>query len=218
MNQMTEKLTSQQNSIKVKSQENEKLLHNFIPESLAKRITNQEDKLVEKHSNVTLLLCKITGLEDLVSKLSTDESFDIMNKLYQKLDEQAHRFNVENISFRGCKYLAVCGLHIPRLDHQKRMIEFAYEVKKMINNFGENNNAALGIIAAIHTGDVTGGVLGKEKFDYDIWGESRYYLEKMLDHQLENKILVSSSAKQKVNDLFKFESFNENDFIVIFES
>jgi class 3 adenylate cyclase len=213
-NQMTENLTVQQKTLKKQNQENERLLLNFLPEGLAKRYKNGETNLVEHHSSVTVLFARIQGLDNAIKDMKPEDSFVFVSSLFQKMDDLAQRYSIEKIATRGNEYLAACGLHIQRLDHQKRSVEFALEMRKLIQNYAKTANTDLHLEVAIHTGKLTGGIVGQEKFEYNIWGDAVEQAIQMLGRKVGDQILVSNAIRQRVADLFIFEKIGENEYSV----
>jgi class 3 adenylate cyclase len=213
-NQMTENLTVQQKTLKKQNQENERLLLNFLPEGLAKRFKNGETNLVEHYSSVTVLFARIQGLDHAITEMSPEDSFAFVSVLSQKMDDLAQRYSIEKVATRSNEYLAVCGMHIERLDHQKRAIEFALELQKLIHNYAKTGSR-LHLEVAIHTGKLTGGIVGQEKFEYNIWGDAVEQTMLMLGRKVGDQILVSNAIKQRVSELFTFEKINENEFRVL---
>jgi len=124
-NAMVRSLRTQTNLVEQKNQENEQLLLSVFPASIAKRLQKGEKQIAEDVSNVAVLFSDLTGFSKLSSTLSAFESVTILNDMVSAFDESAERYGMEKIKTIGDSYLAVCGLSIPYLDHDKRAIDFA---------------------------------------------------------------------------------------------
>lgn len=77
---------------------------------------------------------------------------------------------MEKIKTIGDSYMAVCGLSVPYLDHGKRAIDFALEMLKIVRRFNHERGFQLNVSVGINSGDTVAGIVGKNKFIYDVWG------------------------------------------------
>jgi class 3 adenylate cyclase len=87
-------------------------------------------------------------------------------------DDVAERFGPEKVKTIGDSYLAVCGLSVPYLDHDKRVIDCAIELLGILRRFKLERGFQLSIQIGIHSGDTFTGIVGKSKMVYDVWGET----------------------------------------------
>ena len=71
---------------------------------------------------------------------------------------------------------------------------------KSINSKLNNMNVALRI--GIHTGPIVAGVIGKNKFAYDLWGATVNKASRMESTGEKNKIQVSSETFELIKDKF----------------
>ena len=58
-------------------------------------------------------------------------------------------------------YLASCGLNVPRLDNVRRTVDFAVEMRRIIERFNGETGRRLNLRAGIDTGTVTTGLVGR---------------------------------------------------------
>ena len=68
--------------------------------------------------------------------------------------------------------LASCGLNVPRLDNVRRTVDFALEMRRIINRFNGETGNTLRLRAGIDTGTVSTGLVGKSNLAYDMWGSA----------------------------------------------
>jgi class 3 adenylate cyclase len=209
-NQMVKNLTNQEKVIKTQSVENEKLLFNFLPEVIAKRYKNGDKNIVEHHSNVTIIFADLVGFNKYLLQLDHREGLEKLNKLVKGFDDAATKLSVEKLRTVGDGYLAACGLHIARLDHQKRAVEFSFEMLHIVHQFNSIHGTKLSLTIGIHSGDIMGGIIGQDKFVYDVWGESVNKACALKDLGLNNEVLVTDDVKQRLIDLYSFEQVDNS--------
>lgn len=92
-------------------------------------------------------------------------------KGFTKDSNQTEKYGLEKIKTIGDGYMAVCGLSVPRLDHDKRTVDFALEMLAFVHRFNYEKDLDLDVEIGINSGDVVAGVIGKNKLFYDVWGD-----------------------------------------------
>ncbi len=171
-NAMVKNLNRQEKQIKNKDEKINTLLVNMMPESIAKRYLSGEKNIVEHHDSVTVIFTALTGFSEIEEKNSPDVAFSLLNNLIESFDDAADELGVEKIKTIGDDYLAACGLSIPRFDHGKKAVDFAIEILAIIERFNSENSANISIKIGLDSGYVSEGLIGKIKFEYNIWGDT----------------------------------------------
>jgi class 3 adenylate cyclase len=204
-NAMVRSLRTQTNLVEQKNQENEQLLLSIFPASIAKRLKGGEKNIAEDISNVAVLFSDLTGFSKLSASLTAYEIVSILNDLVTSFDEAAERYGMEKIKTIGDSYLALCGLSIPYLDHDKRAIDFALEMIAIVRRFNHQRNFQLNIGIGINSGDVVAGIVGRNKFIYDVWGDTINIASALRSACPPGAILVSSEIQCRLQDIYEFE-------------
>jgi class 3 adenylate cyclase len=151
------------------------------------------------------LLPNQEGFSRLVSSLSAHESLAILNDLVASFDDLAARFGLEKVKTIGDSYLAVCGLSVPYLDHDKRAIDCAIEMHGILRRFNLERGFKLGIQIGIHSGDIVAGIVGKSRVVYDIWGETVKLAHTLSQACPAGAVYVSEVVHHRLEDLYPFE-------------
>jgi class 3 adenylate cyclase len=87
-------------------------------------------------------------------------------------DEAAEQAGVEKVKTVGSSYMAVCGLSVQRPDHVNRTVEFARSMTQIVRRFNAERGLQLSIDIGVNAGPVVGGIVGTNKFIYDLWGDT----------------------------------------------
>jgi class 3 adenylate cyclase len=203
-NLMVSSLRDQTDLVEEKNRENEQLLLSIFPAAIAKRLKQGEKNIAESASNVTVLFSDLTGFSKLSDSLTAYEIVSILNDLVTSFDETADRFGMEKIKTIGDSYMAVCGLSFPYLDHDKRAIDFAIEMQAIVRRFSQERGFKLNISLGINSGDIVAGIVGRNKFIYDVWGDTINIASALKSACPEGAILVSHEIYNRLCDLYEF--------------
>jgi len=202
---MVRSLRTQTNLVKEKSQENEQLLLSVFPSSIAKRLKKGERNIAEDVSNVAVIFSNLTGFSKLSETLTAYEIVSILNDLVAAFDESAERYGIEKIKTIGDSYLGVCGLSIPYLDHDKRVLDLALDMLAIVRRFNHEREFELNIRIGINSGDVVAGIVGRNKFIYDVWGDTINLASALRAACPPGMILVSQEVHRRLQDIYQFE-------------
>lgn len=207
-NAMVQSLQTQTALVDQKNQENERLLFSVFPSAIARRLQRGESQIAEEVNNVAVLFADLKGFSKLVSALSAYESLAILNDLVASFDDLAEKFGLEKVKTIGDSYLAVCGLSVPYLDHDKRALDFAIEMLGILRRFNIDRGFQLGIQIGIHSGDIVAGIVGKSRVVYDIWGETVKQAHALSQACPCGAVVVSEVVHHRLEDLYQFEPTN----------
>ena len=208
LNEMVEGLKEQTAREAAQNRRNETLLHSLLPPRVVKRLAQGETDIVERYSNVTVLHADLLGISDLSMRGSPEDAFNLLNELVTLFDEAAERHGVEKIKAVGGDYMAVCGVSVPRLDHTKRVVDFAEEMHRKLTFFNTQRGAELKLRMGVDSGTVVAGILGLRTFIYDIWGEPVDGALELSAKTEPGTILVSDEVHASVKDSAK-DAFTE---------
>lgn len=204
-NAMIRSLRAQTHLVEQKNQENEQLLLSIFPASIAKRLKQGEKDIAESVSNVAVLFADLTGFSKLYDSLSAYEIVTVLNDVVTAFDEAAERYGMEKIKTIGDSYMAVCGLSVPYLDHDKRAIDFALEMLALVRRFNHERGFKLNVSVGIHSGDMVAGIVGRNKFIYDVWGDTINTASALKSACVPGAILISEEVYHRLGDLYDFE-------------
>lgn len=194
-----------------KTDEHEKLLLNVLPAHVAERVKKGQDHIADTIPNVTVLYADLGGFLELSKIKSADELVTLLNEVVAGFDEAAERNGVEKVKTIGSAYMAVCGLGVPRVDHMHRMIQFAKEMQSVVLHVSQRHNIGLDISIGINSGSVIAGLVGRQRFIFDLWGDTvnlargLQRLELAAGQTQSQSIRVSQTVRDGVAGLHEFE-------------
>lgn len=202
-NHMAENLKRKKAELEEKGREHLELLLNILPASAVAQRMEGDAKATKQFADVSVIFAEFHGLEELDGSLGGKKSLSLLSDLVATCDDAAEKTGVEKVRTVGASYLGVCGLSISRPDHSARVVQFAREMVRITENFNRENGARLKLAIGINSGPVVGGVVGRQKFLYDLWGDTVTIASRLATGQ-ENVILVTRPVHDRLVDLHQF--------------
>jgi adenylate cyclase len=194
-------------------EKSERLLLSILPQPIAERLKQNPHTIADSFQDVSVLFADIVGFTQLWSRISAAELVELLNEIFSAFDRLADRHGLEKIKTIGDAYMVVGGLPIPRSDHAEAMAEMALDMQQAIDNFNtstrttttQEDREPLRIRIGMNTGPVVAGVIGRNKFIYDLWGDTVNIASRMESHGIANAIQVTEQTYERLKDLYRFQ-------------
>ena len=187
----------------------EQLLLSILPSPIARRLEDGEELIADYFGDATVLFADIVGFTQLSSNLKPAKVVEVLNLLFGEFDAIAEHYEVEKIKTIGDGYMAVGGVPLRQGDHADRVANVALEMLPTIEQLGRNLDLPLSARIGVHTGDVVGGVIGRRKFIYDLWGDTVNTASRMESYGVTGRIQCSDQVRALLDNSFEFEPRGE---------
>jgi len=185
--------------------ENERLLLNVLPASIANKLKQQAGIIAERFDDVSVLFADIVGFTPLSARLSPAELIESLNRVFSGFDELADHHKLEKIKTIGDGYMVAGGLIEQNADHLAAMAAMALamheNVRKLNSEFG-----GLSLRIGLQVGSVIAGVIGIRKFIYDVWGDTVNTASRLESHSAPGRTHVSEMVFERLQGRFAFEA------------
>ncbi len=204
INHIIDRVQIQSQLVEEKSQKNKSLLLNILPDVVVERLNQGEQSINDSVSQATVVATRIVGLDELATQRNLAEIAEIFNQLINSFDGLAIEYGIEKQNTIGAGYIGICGLSVAYLDHEQRCVRFTFEMLEAIESVNAKYETNLGLRIAIHSGALSASIIGKQKFAYQVWGETIDNIIKINQAQKINNILVTQSLQEKLTDQYLF--------------
>ena len=184
----------------------EKLLNNILPVLIADRLKKGESTIAETFPEVTVLFADIVGFTRMSSQLGPRQLVSMLNDIFGRFDELTVELKLEKIKTIGDCYMVVGGVPDRSPTHCQQVADFALRAMQKINEYSHDTGQQLSIRIGIHTGTVVAGIVGKQKYSYDLWGDVVNIASRMESAGMPNMIHVTESVRIRLADDYNFES------------
>jgi class 3 adenylate cyclase len=195
--------TSELNEEKEKA---DKLLRNILPEEVAEQLKQRGEVTPVLFENVTILFTDFEGFTQITEKLTPVELIKELDSCFVLFDNLADNYKLEKLKTIGDSYMCVGGIPIENKTNAVDTCLAAFEILAFMNQINKRKvlkgQSEWLLRIGIHTGPVIAGVVGTKKFAYDVWGDSVNIASRMEASGTANKINISSSTHELVNNFF----------------
>lgn len=196
-------------AMQMEREKSESLLLNVLPKAIAERLKQGEQTIADSYSEATVLFADICDFTSLASRLSPAEVVGLLNELFSAFDILAARCGLEKIKTIGDAYMLAAGIPVPRPDHAEAAATMALGMLEEVRKFNRRRGEPLRLRIGIHSGPVAAGVIGKNKFRFDLWGDAVNIASRMESHGLEGQVQVSEATCERLRGRFELEARGE---------
>ena len=191
----------------------ERLLLNVLPQPVAERLKGRVEVLAgsfteviaDSYADVTVLFADIVGFTDFSAAVNPKKLLEMLNEIFTNFDDIAENRGMEKIKTIGDAYMAVAGMPVFAADHAARGGHMALDMMDALGAFNQRNGYTLQMRIGIHSGPAVAGVIGKQKFIYDLWGETVSTASRMESLGMPGRIQVTAATRQRLGDSFVLE-------------
>ncbi len=192
--------------LQIEQEKSEKLLLNILPKAIADRLKVGVHTIADKFDDVTVLFSDLVGFTELSAGVSASDLVEKLNQIFIAFDRLSEKHGLEKIKTIGDAYMLVGGLPTQRDDHVEAVADMAIEMLDEIAWLNEQNQEDFKIRIGFHTGPVVAGVIGKHKFNYDLWGDTVNIASRMESQGIPDEIQVSEVVYSRIKDKFFLEN------------
>ena len=188
----------------------ERLILNILPESVAIRLRNGEESIADDYQLVTVLFADIVGFTPLAARLDAREVITLLSELFSAFDELVAERGLEKIKTIGDSYMAVGGLTEHRADHAVSVVDLGLQmlVEATRHDVG---GQPLQLRIGVHSGPVVGGVIGRRKLAFDLWGDTVNVASRLEGLGTPGRVHVSDATWKLIRHEFEAEALGDRE-------
>lgn len=191
------------------------LLLNILPKEIANELKASGGAKARKYENVSVLFSDFKNFTNISEKLSPEELVKELDYCFKGFDEIISEYDdIEKIKTIGDAYMCASGLrNEPEKSKPHNLIRAAIRMQQFLGLRKETrqteNKEYFEARMGIHTGPVVAGVVGKNKFAYDIWGDTVNTASRIENTANINEVNISESTYDLVKDDFDCEALGK---------
>ncbi|MCU0390190.1 MAG: hypothetical protein MUE81_03660 [Thermoflexibacter sp.] len=192
--------------IEAEKKKAETLLLNILPKEVAEELKEKGFAEPRYYETVTVLFTDFKGFTQVAEKLQPQEIVEMLNFFFQKFDEIAAKHNLEKIKTIGDAYMCAGGIPNGNSTNPIDTVKAGLEMQEFMRQWNlerlVKGELTFELRLGINTGSLVAGVIGRNKFAYDIWGDTVNLASRMESSGEVGKVNISGATYEWVRDQF----------------
>jgi class 3 adenylate cyclase len=184
----------------------DKLLLNILPYETAEELKQKGSASPKEYEMVSVLFTDFKGFTSIAENMTPEQLVAELDHCFLEFDLIIDKYNIEKIKTIGDSYMCAGGIPLPNTSNPVDVVLAALEIQAYMDRLKleriANGKEVWELRLGIHTGKVVAGVIGKNKFAYDIWGDTVNVASRMESSGAPGKVNISGATYELVKDLF----------------
>ena len=181
------------------------LLANILPRAIIDELKANGVSEPRRHEETSILFTDFSGFTQAVSTIPAKRLVQELDEIFRGFDDIVTANGLEKIKTIGDAYMIASGLPVACKDHAVRCVRAGMAFTQFIE--ARNKSAAMkwGLRVGVHSGAVVAGIVGKNKYAYDVWGDTVNIASRLESAGEINKVNISAYTYELVRDQFECE-------------
>eukprot|EP01117_Protostelium_nocturnum_P018217 TRINITY_DN7580_c0_g1_i1.p1 TRINITY_DN7580_c0_g1~~TRINITY_DN7580_c0_g1_i1.p1 ORF type:complete len:951 (-),score=195.32 TRINITY_DN7580_c0_g1_i1:126-2978(-) len=176
------------------------LLLNVLPQNIIDNLKSSQNFIAKYHQEISCMFVRIHGLEE----QSLKDVSSILHGIFTSWDKMTTSFSLEKIKTIGFDYMVVGGLDSQSL-HLSNLIALAFLIRRSTEELSATYSVPIQVSIGISMGPCVGGVAGRKRFCYDLWGETINIAFRLRSMCEPGKMQVDGKVAKELGEDFELE-------------
>ena len=188
-------------------------IQRYLPKGITDKILSQKERIEGERKQVTVMFCDLEGFTSLVEIIGPEESYEMMDQIYEILIHKVHEYDGTVNEMTGDGVMALFGAPIALEDASQRAIRSAIAIHKELSKFWDYKAESYADINSlkmrigIHTGPVVVGTLGNNlRVEFKAVGDTVNIASRMESLAQPGTTYVSEDIFKLTEGFFRFEA------------
>jgi CheY-like chemotaxis protein len=190
-------------------QKSDTLLKVLLPENVVNDLINNGKHIPEIHNNVSILFFDFVGFTNMTTQMNPQVLIEELSGIFTDFDEICSKHHATRIKTIGDAYMATTGLGTDDKNHAVNLVNTAIDFINYLNNRNQTAAYKWQCRIGIHSGSVIAGIIGKNRFAYDILGDDVNIAAKVESAGVPMKVTITEATKQLCANEFVSESIGK---------
>ena len=135
--------------------------------------------------------------------MSPKRMFDELNEIFPAFNTIMKNNQCTKIKTIGDAYMAACGLPNEEPGHALKLTKAAIDMREYLIRRNMTNEIRWEIRIGMHSGDVYGGLIGKEQYHFDVFGDTINTSARMQQYGEPMEINISAATNELIKHQYK---------------
>ena len=196
-------------------EETEKILKNVLPVAIVDELKTTGHVKPKRIPSATALFTDFVGFTAMSSRISPEEIVTELDYCFSGFDKIMDDLGIEKLKTIGDGYMAVAGSLGDTVDHTELCVKAGLRIPKFMEDYiamrNKQNKESWNVRIGIHSGPLIAGVIGSNKFAYDVWGDTVNIASRIESGGNVGKVNVSSQVYELIKNNFSCSFSGEVD-------
>lgn len=190
-------------------QKSDTLLKVLLPENVVNDLINTGKHIPEIHNNVSVLFFDFVGFTNMTTQMNPQVLIEELSGIFTDFDEICSKHHATRIKTIGDAYMATTGLGTDDKSHAVNLVNTGIDFINYLNHRNQTAEYKWQCRIGIHSGSVIAGIIGKNRFAYDILGDDVNIAAKVESAGVPMKVTITEATKQLCGEQFISESIGK---------
>lgn len=181
------------------------LVRKMVPGSIADRLKAGEASISDRHEEVTVLFADLVGFTRFAESHDPVDVVGLLNDLFTRFDRLVADLGLEKIKTLGDGYMVAAGAPLPMGEGAQSMVRCAAAMLTALEAFRVEKGLDWRLRIGIHTGPLVAGVIGTDRYSYDVWGDTVNVASRLESTGSPDEIHVSAQTAGRLDRAFSLE-------------
>ena len=182
----------------------DKLLANILPRYVIDDLKIKGTSEPKELDGIAIMFTDFVGFTEISKSITAKELISELNDIFSAFDGITERYSSERIKTIGDAYMCVSGLDASESLPQQNIINIGIEMLSYLRERNLTTKIKWHIRIGISSGMAVGGIVGRTKYLYDLFGDAVNTAARMESNSDPQKINVDENTYNLSNNLFNF--------------
>ncbi len=180
-------------------QQADELLNTLLPKAAANEIRAIGTVIPKRHENVAVLFCDVANFTSYCDKHEPEDVIARLDALFVRFEGIVNKHGLEKIKTIGDAFMAASNLLNKSNEPLVSAVRCGLEMASAMLD------AQLGwaVRCGVHLGPVIAGVVGQERYQFDIWGDTVNVAARMCGKSQPGTLAVSEETWNMISSRFE---------------
>lgn len=190
--------------------ETEKILGQVLPARIVEELKTNGKVLPRSIPSATVIFTDFVGFTAMASRTDAGDLVKELDYCFSGFDGIVTDLGIEKLKTIGDGYMAVAGAMDDGEDHPQRAVRAGLRIREFMRQYAREREEAgrqfWKVRIGIHTGPIIAGVIGSNKFAYDVWGDTVNIASRMESGGRVGEVNISEGLRDLVKNDFRCET------------
>ncbi len=185
--------------IQAEKEKTDAVLRAILPLRVAEDLKDRGSSPPVVVESASVLFTDFVGFTAIARQTSPEALVDELDYWFGGFEDIVRCWHVEKLKTIGDAFMAVGGVPDPRPRHAVETVMAALQISRLVRR---NAKRGWGARIGVNSGRLVAGVIGKDRYAFDVWGDTVNVASRMESLGPVNAVLVSPSTMELVADWF----------------